>query len=508
MMADQHGRTSKLWDIFNRYADRDRYPWPNKYKYNTEQGAIDYGGGVDGVIERGTAGDEHSGKGGTRNVLHYSEAAMYAHEGAAEDTKVISGSLASLAKTGNSLVILESTPYGAHGYFYRNWCKGISLERYLKSDIPDDWNGFITVFASWFEFTEQMLTGAKKTRTQQEIETIKNTITEREKRLIALYANEGPQGQRLGYENTIDTLWEQLAWRREELAGTCDGKESSFDENFPEDPESCFLSSGSMRFDLRGVTRLEVLAKIESSARHGILEVRNNYLLWLPVRDEAWLWVYEQPTEGREYIAFLDPATGEQASSSNDPDSHAFGVWRKGYMSHGQYIPTELACVIDVPTGCRWDDDLLVERISMVLKWYGDCMIIPEVNVKDGVANDLRNAGCLVYHRESFNAIQPGKQEKVIGWKTTPTGGGTRAIAVNAMAAAIRDETVNVRYKPFVDQLRTFVVNAKGKAEAAPGAHDDWVMGGAIGLACLDYATPYHKPASVEREKRSSGGLS
>ena len=506
MMADVGKRTSKIWDIFNGYAERDAFPWPSRYKFNTESGTLKYPGGITGEVEKDTALDPKAGRAGTRNVVWYSEVAYYAKDGVSEDTKVIQGSLASVPNTETSLVIGETTANGASGWFYKNWQKAVTLEEFGSGTTG---NGWIKVFAAWFEFSIEQLAGNKVKRSARELELIRETLTEREKRLIELYGNEGPQGKRLGTVNEVDTLWEHLAWRREVLEAQCGGNEMTFDQDFPEDPESCFLASGRPRFNIKGVTRLELMAKHDTLAKTGVLEEKDGRLLWLPTDgDESWLWVLEKPTDGRSYLAFLDPCTGEQASGSDDPDSHAFGVWRTGMMQGFTALPTELVCVIDVPGGCRWDADLLTERIALVLQWYGNCMIVPEVNIEPAIANDLRGRGCSVYHRRHFDKIMPDKSEDVIGWKTTAGAGGTRSIVVNAMAQAIREETIAIRYQPFVDQLRTFVVNQQGKAEARGGAHDDWVMGGGIGLACLDYATKLIKPEFHFREKRSNEGTS
>jgi hypothetical protein len=507
MMADVNKRTDKLWDIFNGYSQRDVYPWKSKYLYNTERATMSHPGGVVVEVERDTAMDSKSGRAGTRNAIHYSEVAHYARDGAAQDSKLIAGSLNSLVKGNNSLAIAETTANGSGGWFFSSWQGAVTVQQMAAGERG---NGWIKVFAAWYEFTIRMLSGQKPALTKEELAIVRDSPDDVEKRLIALHGNEGPQGFRLGTTNAEDTAWEQLAWRRRVIHGEFGGDARTFAQEFPADPEEAFLSSGSPRFDSAGVTRIELLARHDTAGRRGRLEEQAGRLMWIDGQEGAWLWVYERPTSGHCYLGWLDPMTGEQSEGSVDSDCHTFGVWRRGYMdSTAQYAPTELACAIDVPGGCRWKDaDVLAARIARVLRWYGDCMIVPEVNVALDIVAELRRLGCTIYHREKFDEINPGKKLQVMGWKTTAGAGGTRRIVVNAMAVAIREGTVNIRYKPFAAELRTFITDKYGVDCAKGGFHDDWIFGGGIGLACLDFAKAYASSGQIRESRRKLGANS
>jgi hypothetical protein len=67
---------------------------------------------------------------------------------------------------------------------------------------------------------------------------------------------------------------------------------------------------------------------------------------------------------------------------------------------------------------------------------------------------------------------------------------------LDRLARALREygneqEGVEVPCPNIIEELRYFVVNKKGRAEAAPGKHDDDVLALAIGLACEGAATEY-----------------
>ena len=52
---------------------------------------------------------------------------------------------------------------------------------------------------------------------------------------------------------------------------------------------------------------------------------------------------------------------------------------------------------------------------------------------------------------------------------------------------------IEARCPWIVAQMRNFIVNAKGRAEAAGGKHDDDIMALAIGVQLLGFATPWRE---------------
>lgn len=145
------------------------------------------------------------------------------------------------------IVISEGTPYGASGWQYEQWQGALWLTEYveqLRAGIARPGNGWVKVFAAWFEFRENRFDGRHGRPTLSEAERlhIMRTLTHREM---------------LGQERYH---WEpeQIAWRR---ATECGGSEEDFDQSYPEDDVMCWLSSGRSRFDMRRVVELETLAR-------------------------------------------------------------------------------------------------------------------------------------------------------------------------------------------------------------------------------------------------------
>ena len=80
---------------------------------------------------------------------------------------------------------------------------------------------------------------------------------------------------------------------------------------------------------------------------------------------------------------------------------------------------------------------------------------------------------------------------KAYGWSTDVA---TRRQAVSTLQEFIREQRVEILCPNVIAELKSFVFNSGGRAEAASGAHDDDVMALAIGLACLPHAAPHPAP--------------
>lgn len=474
IIGDESSRTIKVWQIFTEYSQWDKFPWNSTFKFDTKKASVTYSDGTVGQWEYDTANDPKAGISGTRQVIWYTEAARYSKSGTRTDVKVITASLASLAKTKNSLAVAESTAEGASGWFYNNWQQAVSIDDF-KAGIHG--NGWVKIFAAWFEFIEHTLP-----RLIHYEQYFHREYSGREKRGIQLY----------GWDES------QIAWRRKTIEGECDGSEEIFDQDYPENDRDCFLQSGRPRFDDDGMTRLEMMADREHDmADTGTLSGDGLNVLFMPCNDNAWLWLREKPIPGCAYITFIDPCTGEQSRGAKNPDAHAAGVLRAAYMDDEKRIhPAALVACIDVPHGCRWDDSMVAERTVMMSNFFGGTMIVPETGNGLGVLVKLRDFHGNVFQRMKEDSFNPGKFMSVAGWETSSA---TRDLWVGSVADAIREQekAFDCAYRPAVSEMRTFVINDRGKAEAAPGKHDDWVAGIGMGLYLLPRFGTTYRPMSA-----------
>lgn len=146
-----------------------------------------------------TAGNEQSGRGGTYSDFHGSEVAFWK-----DAESLVSGAM----QGGNPDVILESTPNGAQGYFY---------ERCMEA-LRGDGVWRLHFYPWWWDdaYRLPLLDG----------EVIEYNDEEKE---LAERHNLAP---------------EQIKWRRNKIKELRD----KFQQEYPEDPITCFLTSGNSYF--------------------------------------------------------------------------------------------------------------------------------------------------------------------------------------------------------------------------------------------------------------------
>lgn len=146
-----------------------------------------------------TAGNKNTGRGGTYSHIHGSEVAFWT------DADVV---LAGVMQAGNPHVILESTPNGAQGYFY-NLC----ME---AMDGNSDWT--LHFYPWWVDVTYAIPLEPDE---------------------LLVYADD-----ELELMRQHDLSAEQIKWRRSKQKEL----KHLFAQEYPEDPYTCFLLSGTGYF--------------------------------------------------------------------------------------------------------------------------------------------------------------------------------------------------------------------------------------------------------------------
>lgn len=203
-MAHDDETTQKL----RRMADRF---WEN-CKFNGIQPARKYGNATlatypefDSESVISTAGSKEAGRGGTYTDFHGSEVAFWK-----DAEKIVSGAM----QGGNPDVVLESTPNGAQGYFY-DCC---------MEALRGDGVWALHFYPWWWDDAYRISLAPDE----------KLEYTDEEKRLVEKHKLQP----------------DQIKWRRQkqkELKGL-------FIQEYPEDPISCFITSGNSYFgNLEGV---------------------------------------------------------------------------------------------------------------------------------------------------------------------------------------------------------------------------------------------------------------
>ena len=279
------------------------------------------------------------------------------------------------------------------------------------------------------------------------------------------------------------------------LKAECSGDPLEFDEKYPHDEASAFLSSGRPRFNIAGLKYLEGRAR-SFNPKYGIIskagEDEQASYAWIECeKHESNFRKYQEPRPDYHYLISVDTMTGASQVGGKDPDSHSVIVWKQGFMdSRGWHPPMDVA---KINTPCFHDMDMLEEHIVRLAKYYGNCLIVPEINMDRGLVELLKKRGGMkIYQREVFNQREKRLMESY-GWQTTNK---TREMIIEKMATAIRcyDEEgggVLINDLDIIKECKNFIVKENGRSEAGDGFHDDDVLSSCIGLMTIDLATLY-----------------
>ena len=89
-----------------------------------------------------------------------------------------------------------------------------------------------------------------------------------------------------------------------------------------------------------------------------------------------------------------------------------------------------------------------------------------------------------------------GKAMKTFGFRTD---GSTRPLVLGELQTLVREHPELIVDQTTLEEMLTFTLNEKMRAEAEPGAHDDCVMALAIGY----FARPQQRALDEVEEKRS-----
>jgi len=213
-------------------------------------------GKIDSEFRVWSAGDVNAGRGLSVQNLHCSEVSRWPGDA----SMTLAGLRAALAPEGE--MVLESTPNGAYGAFYEEWCRGEGLG--FRAQGSEVWlgEGLVRHFLPWW-----MEAAYVSEAVPEEL------LREDEAALVARY---GLSAAQIGYRRGLERSYGGLRL-----------------QEFAEDAETCFKATGACCFEVSAIEErlLDVGEPIERR-RGGAL------LVWLP------------PQVGREYVVAVDTAGG------------------------------------------------------------------------------------------------------------------------------------------------------------------------------------------------------
>jgi hypothetical protein len=270
----------------------------------------------------------------------------------------------------------------------------------------------------------------------------------------------------------------------------------AFHEEYPIDPDRCWLVQGDMFFPVEvvtaGIERARRMMDKESpehidttryrvyhawESKHEIREEKLGpwHLIEMPKRDPR----TKSILPGNIYAITADSAKG-----GKDGDSSVAAVWHKEWgrplRNIGFYKDK-----VTVPRFAR--------QIFAVWKWFGMPLIIPESNFHgEGLILALQRLG--IHNIYRMRKRDQGRLysgfEAHLGFESNKHT-RPRALELLTESTEIAHSNPESRYglwspfPEFWDQARTFVYNASGRPEAAPGSEDDYVTCAWIAAYCF-----------------------
>ena len=477
-----------------------------------------------------TASNPESARSAGLNGYHATEVGRWPSGGQLDAAETLTSMRNTLPKSGFHLAIEESTANGAQGAFY-DTCRNARWPDYAEwpalhqscwplneSQYGRDLQ-FMFIFAAWFEDERHFdpLTPEQAARVEATLDAEAWYLGEKE--LIGRYSQEGPKGARLGGEVNA-TVWEQLAWRRGIIKNVCTRRGlDEFAQEYPSNPLEAFRASGAPVFDSEGVLALDAALRAANRAECELME--NDATSGLIGRDAgglsgkeagmtnderasaggslgakrglrktseagAQIQVWEESIPGCRHLVVVDPTkTAEIIKGAGERDRNSVLVLRDAYMdARKRWHPVKLVARVKSPN--QYEDALLCPLIARLSKDYGGAIVVVESNLGSGLITRLRDEYRLnLYCRENWSATEQ-QFSKQYGWTTDEA---SRRLSVSTLQEFIREQRIEILCPNVIAELKTFVFNSRGRAEAASGAHDDDVMALAIGLACLPHAT-------------------
>ena len=337
------------------------------------------------------------------------------------DEKILAGLFQGISQADGTEVILESTANGAKGEFYRLWKQ--SERGYSKGESE-----YIPIFLPWYITSEYR---------REAPETFEPTEAE----------------LKLMDEHGLD--FDQLYWRRLKIS---ESGERKFVQEYPSHPEEAFLVSGSSVFDLKKLQDLEPVPYLKKMK----LDLDSKFF---ETTSEGDIEIYAYPDHDKGYVIGADVALGVgkdfSASIVLDEDRQIVAVYRNN----------------------RIDPSKFGDFLFYLGRYYNNALLAVESNSM-GIATlqKLDDMGYVNLYKQTKIANVSREEGERLGFRTTTA---TRSTIIGNLKNAIENDDVYVPSIEVIQELKDYIVNDHGKAEAAPGCHDDYVMSLAIGLEVL-----------------------
>lgn len=420
-LAHENESTEKIFRIANLFYDK--LPKALRPKRLTGHSKRDLNfTELNSLFYIGTAGSRGFSRGDTINRVHWSEVAW--SRGSKEDQRALLAGLTEACSNGE--IVLESTPNGIGNLFHEKFSEALKGE-----------NEWTAVFFPWWEDSSYRVKLLPAQRAELEAD-----LSDEEKELM----------QRHGLDVN------QIAWRREQRREL----RHLFPQEYPEDPETCFIVSGSCFFD-----RVLISAMLETTQDP------------LEVRGEGEVRVWEKPVPGRRYAAGADVAEGTPTGNYS-----VMGVLD---------VETEdqVACL----RGKFPPEDFAKRCAALCNEYNGAFLGVERNNHGHSCLNTLVNTigySNLYYYSDYDPSTQ--KSNPRLGWETN---GKTRPILLDDLREHIEKGFMRTKDRELLSECRTFGPVGASRYEAQEGCHDDSIFAWGIAIQVRKHLHESMKPTIV-----------
>jgi hypothetical protein len=248
-------------------------------------------------------------------------------------------------------------------------------------------------------------------------------------------------------------------------------------QEYPRFPEEAFIKSGNPVFN---IDMLDEMPTIEPE--RGFYHLFSDGNGEFRHAEDGELSVWQFPESEGIYVMAADVAEG---------------------LSHGDYSSAHM---IDARNGiivAHWhghiEPDTFGELLAELGWWYNTALVGIENNnhglttLKAAQKHGYKN----LYKQRRLAHVRP-EQTDILGWRTTAS---TKPLAIDELAGALRDGSLEVYCARTIAELRTYVRKENGKMGGSP--HDDRVMSLAIANQMLKYVWLPEYRADLSAPKNS-----
>lgn len=361
----------------------------------------------------GTAGSRAFGRGQTIQRGHGSEVAFW--PGDLFTQRNLVAGLTEACSHGD--LVLETTANGRRGWFYEEWQAATNGE-----------SQFVAIFLPWTVSASNRVPFADE---EHRLDFLADVAADEE--LAAARV-------RLGLDD------EQVHWRWHAMRRL----KALFHQEYPEDAETAFLTSGRCFFDADLVVRL-----MHECVDPPRVEMGGRLKIWRP------------PEAGKRYVISGDSSEGVPGGDPSCLQVLSIEDFEQVASLHGLYRP-----------------HLLGREMASLGRRYNNAFLAPERNnhghaVVSELIHHEKYPTSRIYHHTRYDERRHRKAQRP-GWDTNTE---TRPLMLDRLARALEERTLKVRDRALLAECLTFESDETGKYQASGGSHDDRVMAMAIAVS-------------------------